>query len=111
MNANGSFKPNECEIQLDGNLLCDGNLTLVVDVNGEKPSSGTITFKEGKIDNITISVSGKDVTKNSNGELVLNDKNEEVKLESGLYYENDKLLYSWDDWESKLKNELGRNII
>ena len=109
MNTNGSFKPYECEIQLDGNLLCDSNVTLVVDVNGEKPTSGKITFDDGKIDDIIINLSGKDITTNSKGQLVIGDKNIEVILEPGLYDENDELLLSWEelveeyDFENKIE--------
>ena len=44
-----SFSPNTCEIQGNGNLLCDGEETLEVELSGEVPSSGTITFNKGKI--------------------------------------------------------------
>jgi type IV pilus assembly protein PilA len=49
MNAGGNFSPSSCQVQQNGNLLCDDKDTLEVEVKGEKPTSGTITFEEGKI--------------------------------------------------------------
>ena len=71
MNEGGSFSPNICEVQSDGNLLCDGTDTLEVETNGEKPSSGTITFEKGKINNILLNLGNKNIVKNYKGELAL----------------------------------------
>ena len=43
-----NFNPYECEIQSDGNLICD-NISLVIESKGDRPTSGTIVFEEGKI--------------------------------------------------------------
>ena len=70
LTAGGSFSPTECEIQSDGNLLCDGKDTLEVELSGEVPKSGTITFNKGKITDATLTLSNKTIVKNSEGKLV-----------------------------------------
>ena len=48
-NLTEKFSPSTCEIQSDGNLKCDGDTLLEVQVENTKPTSGTITFEKGKI--------------------------------------------------------------
>ena len=38
-----NFNPNECELQSDGNLMCNGTL-LKVEINGTKPDAGSKIF-------------------------------------------------------------------
>ena len=59
-----SFDPEECQIQSDGNLMCDG-VMLEVDVDGERPTSGIIKFKEGKIDGYDVKINDISVSKPS----------------------------------------------
>ena len=54
-NISEDFNPTTCEVQSNGNLLCDGE-ELVVEVDGEKPTDGTITFDRGivkKVEDLT----------------------------------------------------------
>ena len=69
MNSGGSFSPNTCVVQSDGKLLCDGTETLELEISGEVPSTGTITFNKGKIVDVELTLSNKNIIKNSNGEL------------------------------------------
>ena len=64
---NTSFKPNKCEIK-DKKLYCNESTEeLKVEVDGEKPDSGEITFTEGKIEEVTLTYSnGKTVVKENN---------------------------------------------
>ena len=93
MDIGSAYKPNKCIVQSNGDLLCDNEDILVIEVKGEKPTSGEITFKDGQINKVTVNLSGKDITQNSNGEF-------EYVLAPGLYDENDKLLISWQDLTS-----------
>ena len=111
LDAGGSFSPNICEVQSDGNLLCDGKDELKIEVSGERPSSGTITFDKGKITNVELTQANKTITKDEKGELVLGEVQEEIKLSPGLYDKNDNLLLSWDklkendsDFVNKIQN-------
>ena len=98
-----SFSPNTCVVQDDGNLLCDGKDELEIEVSGEKPSSGTITFEKGKIVDTFLTLSNKLVVKDENGKLVLGEAQEDIEivLAPGLYDENNNLLFSWDELVEK----------
>jgi len=49
-NMDRVFNPVSCKINENGNLECDGNTEpITVDVDGEKPIDGNISFEEGKI--------------------------------------------------------------
>ena len=48
INLNESFNPRECEVQRDGNIICD-NRQLVIDVSGERPVGGKIVFDDGEV--------------------------------------------------------------
>ena len=100
LSIGGSFSPNTCVVQINGDLLCDGKDELKIEVSGEKPSSGTITFDKGKITSVELTQSNKTITKNEKGQLVLGEATEEIKLAPGLYDENDNLLISWEDLTS-----------
>ncbi len=50
---------NLCKVSLDGNGICTDANTLIVDVNGEKPSSGTIIIENGNIKDILIDLNNK----------------------------------------------------
>ncbi len=59
---------NPCMVALT-NGTCPEDKTLTVEVNGEKPSSGTITIENGNIKDISINLNNKVVVKNDKGEL------------------------------------------
>ena len=94
MITGSAYKPKVCIVQQNGNLLCDDEVTLQINVKGDKPTSGEITFEDGKIDNIILGISGKEITTNSNGEF-------EYVLAPGLYDKDDKLLLSWEELEEE----------
>ncbi len=45
---NGKFSSDECIVQLDGNLLCDGE-KLVINVSGDRPREGTLLIGEKEV--------------------------------------------------------------
>ena len=98
-----TFRPTSCDIQSDGNLKC-GEFLVEVEIKGEKPTSGTITLKTGKITEVTLVLSEKTITKNTEGKLVYGEP--EVQLESGLYDAEGNLIASWDE----LVNDYGINV-
>ncbi len=59
---------NLCIGTLTGNT-CDGNV-LNVEVNGEKPTGGSITIENGNITDVSIDLNDRTITQNSKGELV-----------------------------------------
>ena len=76
-NLKEEFNPTECTITNDS-VTCDGySDPLIVEVNGEKPTSGTIVFKNGNVNAGTILIfNGYTVTINENGRIVLGDAGE-----------------------------------
>jgi len=68
-----AFRPNECIINKDGSVTCDG-VTLNIEVKGEKPTSGKITFEEQKIKSAEIDFQGILIMKNISGDFVDKDK-------------------------------------
>ncbi len=74
----GGLENGDYPIDNNGNLCmvaltsgtCPEDKTLTVEVNGEKPSSGTITIENGNIKDISINLNNKTIVKNSDGELV-----------------------------------------
>jgi len=90
MNANGSFRPNYCEITEKGNLLCDETTEVIVEVDGEKPKGGNISFEEGKIKDIRLAINDKLIEKNEEGKITyttkvcsLTDSNNNNKADTG----------------------------
>ena len=57
-----TFKPSSCEIQKDGNLKCDEK-DVKVEINGEKPTSGIIILKSGKIEDVELVLNEKIIVK------------------------------------------------
>ena len=69
----GNFNPNVCEIKIKDNILglyCNEKL-INVKVDGEVPSSGSITFEEGKVTDVNLKYPSGNVIMNNKGELVL----------------------------------------
>ena len=62
-NLTEKFSPSTCEIQSDGNLKCDGDTLLEVQVENTKPTSGTITFEKGKIIGYNFTLGSKENVK------------------------------------------------
>ena len=51
---NTNFNPNSCDITKEGNLYCDDKDMVKLEVNGETPINGSITFEEGKIKEVRL---------------------------------------------------------
>ncbi len=96
-NLDEDFNPNTCEVQSDGNLMCDGE-ELVVEVDGEKPTDGTITFERGivkKVEDLTY----KDVVLETDekGNFRIKDKSKEEEVKDPVSFET-------DDWGTIVGN-------
>ncbi len=46
-NLTSNFNPSKCTVNDNGDITCDG-IELVIEVTGEKPCKGTITYENGK---------------------------------------------------------------
>ena len=96
MKLGGTLNPSECIVNGEGNVTCDGT-DLEIEVNGQKPTGGNITFDKGKVTNINLTFGDKTVTMNPNGELVLGDILEPVS-------------FSGDSWDTIAANVRAGNL-
>ena len=106
LTVGGSFSPNECEIQTDGNLLCDGTEVLEVELSGEAPSAGTITFNKGKIVGATLTLSNKIITKDTNGKLVLGEAQEKTICKLIADADGSDTITPGDKYQCKVKDDM-----
>ena len=86
MMDDSAFKPSSCEIQNDGNINCDGK-EVKIEIKGEKPSSGSITLKQGKVQEAEIVISEKIVIKEPNGDLVYKTKENNIVFDDKIVFE------------------------
>ena len=63
-NMTSAFNPSSCTIS-NGNVTCDGQ-ALEYNVNGDKPTSGSITLNNGIVTGYILNISGYTVTKSGN---------------------------------------------
>ena len=63
-NLTNEFNPSSCTIT-NGNVTCDGT-SLTYEVNGDKPTSGSITFNNGIVTGYTLCMSDYRITKSGN---------------------------------------------
>ena len=73
-NLTNEFNPSSCTV-LNGNVTCDGT-SLTYEVNGQAPTSGSITFNNGIVTGYTLAISGYTVTKS--GSTITTTKGEPV---------------------------------
>ena len=106
LSIGGSFSPNVCEVQEDGNLLCDGTNELEIEVSGEKPSSGTITFEKGKIIAVELTIGNRILTKNEKGELVLGESKEEPVCKLISDADSSNTITPGDKYQCKVKDNM-----
>ncbi len=74
---NGGISNGTYQITVDGNLctgtftdgICEEGKELDVEVNGEKPSGGSITIENGNIKEVSVDLNDKTIVKTSSGEL------------------------------------------
>ena len=77
-NMYGEIKSRGCRVREDGNLKC-GDTIVEVDVNGEKPTGGTIVFSNGKILLVVrLKYSDGRSYNLKNGKLVLNESSSDA---------------------------------
>ena len=67
----GNFNPKSCEIEENGNIICDKNKDNVIELklDGEKPDGGTITITNGKIDKVELYYKDKLITNKESEKL------------------------------------------
>ena len=93
---------NICLSTLNNNR-CTGDI-LKVEMDGEVPTEGTITIKDGEIKKVDLILSDKEIWIDPfTGKI-------EYKPAPGLYDENDKLIKTWEELNEISQNEYGMNF-
>ena len=112
---NTSFNPSSCNITKEGNLYCDDYEDKIdVEVKGEKPINGSITFESGKIKEVRLEYkNNKVIRKDEKGILVYEGNTAKITYESLGNYEHklsDGTIESHDT-ESGKCSKCGENVL
>ena len=83
----------ECIIQKDGNLICNGNIPLTVDVDGKKPTSGIISFSGDTIGEVVDIKIGKYYISTQDNQLVATTKISEGEDGANVEYKKGDIIY------------------
>lgn len=89
----GEVEFETCVIQNDGNLMCNDSIPLVVDVDGKKPTYGTINFSNGTISDVTDIQFGKFFINGEVQSLEATTKKSEGDRPEGVFLAGDKITY------------------
>ena len=72
--VSGEFNPSTCTVNQQGNISCDESETVLeVEIDGEKPSGGEITFNNGNITDATLEYPSGTVSLNTDNQFVYQD--------------------------------------
>lgn len=74
LRVNGQFNPTTCAVNEEGNISCDEfENTLIVEIDGEKPKGGEISFNNGNVSDATLEFEGGTVSLNTDNQFVYQD--------------------------------------
>ena len=97
-NMTSAFNPSSCTVS-NGNVTCDGQ-TLEYNVDGKKPTSGTISFTNGVISGYSLCINEYRVVKTGDTITTIKDSTcsgaEPVYAEPGLYRDG-VMVYTWTE--------------
>ena len=82
-----------CEVQSNGNILCNEKYNMQVDVDGTKPIKGTINFGGGTISDVEDLKFGKYYISGELNSLVAGTKSSEQDREESEFLVGDKVTY------------------
>ena len=108
---NSEAEIDECEIQSDGNLICNGNVPLTIDVDGKKPTSGTINFSGGTISDVTDIRFGKYYISGEVQSLVATTKKSEGDKPEGVFLVGDKFTYKGERYYVIEKSDASKEYV
>ena len=82
-NLNEEFSPNSCEVQSDGNLMCD-DIVLEIQVENTRPTGGIINFENGRIlPSSTLIINGRTISAGK----ILDDSSNKYKAGDVVYFD------------------------
>ena len=95
---------------IDGDICLNNDCTdkLIVEIKGEKPSSGTISIKDGKIEDISLNLNNKVIVKDENEKLEIKKPEQETPdIEDEIPTPKS---FAEDSWETIAQNVKIGNI-
>jgi len=103
-NLNSKFRPKECVIQEDGNLICDGETELKIETTGTKPSSGILTIEDRRVKSFKEMILDiYELEMDDKGDIVvvstLDEQNEEYLSAPNLHNNLIPIVYSNNVWK------------
>ena len=108
----GEVEFEECEILTDGNLSCnDKTIPLTVDVDGKKPTGGTINFSSGTISDVTDIKFGKYFINGEVQSLVATTKKSEGDRPEGVFLPGDKITYKGERYYIIAKSDTSKDYV
>ena len=90
-------KYNYCKITDDGNLLCNGTNKIEISIKGDKPTAGTVNFKNNQVNSVEMVINNKNIIMDSNGKLVISNLEYDVPVanENIVLIDKQVLLSQW----------------
>lgn len=108
---NSEMEVDECDVKSDGNLSCNGDVQLTVDVDGKKPTSGKIAFSNGTITDVTDLRFGKFFVSGEMNSLVASTKATEGDRPEGVYLVGDKITYKGERYYVIEKSDTSKDYL
>ena len=108
---NSEIEVDECTVKSDGNLSCNGDVQLTVDVDGKKPTSGKVAFSNGTISDVTDLRFGKFYISGEMNSLVASTKETEGERPEGVYLVGDKISYKGERYYVIEKSDDSKDYI
>ena len=108
---NSETEIDECDVKSDGNLKCNGDVQLTVDVDGKKPTSGKIAFSNGTISDVTDLRFGKFYISGEIQDLVATTKPTTEGRAEGVYLVGDKITYRGERYYVIEKSDTSKDYL
>ena len=108
---NSEMEIDECTVKNDGNLRCNGDVNLTVDVDGKKPTDGKIAFSNGTISDVTDLRFGKFFISGEMNSLVATTKATEQGRVEGVYLVGDKITYKGERYYVIEKSDTSKDYL
>jgi len=111
-NLNGKFRPKECIIQSDGNIICDGKTEIKIEATGTKPKKGILIIEDRKVVSFTEMVIDKyELETDEKGKVIIKGIVEEPNyvdstgVEAELYKDLTPVIYEDNTWKIANRKE------
>jgi len=81
------FRPTDCSVTYDGNVLCDDTVLLEVNVDGEVPVGGVINFIDGEVYTMELIYDNVVIRRDETGSIIRTDELKNTNLDNVVYFD------------------------